>query len=93
MTTDVWQVSCPKCGAAMGAVDKSGVRIERCPACRGIFLDQGELDRVIEAETSFYAQPPQHREHRRRNAYPDSRYDRYSGHQRRRRSFFEELFD
>lgn len=97
MPAEAWQVICPKCGAAMSTVDKCGVHIEQCPACRGIFLDHGELDRVIDAETLFHAQPPHHREYAhqdRRAGYPDSRHDRYSGHHKRRAaSFFAELFD
>jgi uncharacterized protein len=101
MPAEAWQMICPKCGAAMGTVDKCGVHIERCLACQGIFLDHGELDRVIAAETSFHAQPPPYRDHvhqddshGRRAGYPDSRHDRYSGHHKRRgTSFFEELFD
>jgi hypothetical protein len=96
MPAEAWQVICPKCGAAMSTVDKRGVHIEQCPACRGIFLDHGELDRVIAAETSFHAGDHVHQDDSRgrRAGYPDSRHDRYSGHQKRRRtSFFAELFD
>ncbi|MFF0148265.1 TFIIB-type zinc ribbon-containing protein [Amycolatopsis sulphurea] len=50
---------CPKCQHMMQTVDKAGVHIERCEGCRGIFLDHGELERIVGAENSFYGhQPP-----------------------------------
>ncbi|MEV4596305.1 zf-TFIIB domain-containing protein [Amycolatopsis sp. NPDC049253] len=53
-------VICPKCQNRMRTVDKNGIRIEQCEACRGIFLDHGELEQIVGAESSYYgaAQPP-----------------------------------
>lgn len=44
----------------MKTVDKSGIHIEQCEGCRGIFLDRGELEQVVGAENAYYAQaaPP-----------------------------------
>jgi Zn-finger nucleic acid-binding protein len=81
---------CPKCGSAMRAMDKDGVHIDQCQTCRGIFLDQGELERITSAENSYYEQsPPPYRVH----ADHDVRRHRYvGGGKRRKRSFLEELF-
>ncbi|MEV8612449.1 zf-TFIIB domain-containing protein [Amycolatopsis sp. NPDC051373] len=51
---------CPKCQNRMRTVDKNGIHIEQCEACRGIFLDHGELEQIAGAESSYYgvAQPP-----------------------------------
>lgn len=39
---------CPKChDQIMVIVERSGVEIEYCPGCRGVFLDRGELDKII----------------------------------------------
>ena len=43
-------MTCPKCGGSMAELDRSGVRIDACRNCRGVFLDRGELDKVIERE-------------------------------------------
>lgn len=43
---------CPKCGAPMRLIERSGVHIDQCPECRGIFLDRGELDRLLDLETA-----------------------------------------
>ena len=56
---------CPKCQNVMKTVDKGGVHIEQCEGCRGVFLDHGELERIVEAENAYYgaaaAAPPPYR--------------------------------
>lgn len=52
------QMKCPKCGAAMRTHRRNAVTIEQCTACHGIFLDRGELERLISAESSFLAADP-----------------------------------
>ncbi|WP_375336734.1 zf-TFIIB domain-containing protein [Amycolatopsis sp. SID8362] len=52
---------CPKCQNQMRTVDKNGIHIDQCDGCRGIFLDRGELEAIVGAESSFYGrQPPQY---------------------------------
>ena len=46
-----WMV-CPKCGGSMHEIDKSGIKIDECTACGGIYFDRGELDLLIEAKES-----------------------------------------
>jgi Zn-finger nucleic acid-binding protein len=46
---------CPKCDAPMRMYERNGVHVDRCTDCGGIFLDRGELDRLITAESSYYA--------------------------------------
>ncbi len=43
-------LTCPKCRGVMRTYTRSGLVIELCEDCRGIFLDKGELERLIEAE-------------------------------------------
>ena len=45
-------LTCLKCGGAMRTYERSGVLIDQCTECRGIFLDRGELDRIVDAESS-----------------------------------------
>ncbi len=42
----------------MRTVAKNGVHIDQCDGCRGIFLDRGELEAIVGAESSFYGQQP-----------------------------------
>jgi hypothetical protein len=41
---------CPKCQGAMRTYVRGGIVVELCEDCRGIFLDKGELERLIDAE-------------------------------------------
>ena len=43
-------MTCPSCGGELVELDRSDVRIDACRNCRGVWLDRGELDRIIERE-------------------------------------------
>jgi uncharacterized protein len=49
----VTELTCPKCQAPMRTHQRNGVTIEQCTKCHGIFLDRGELEQLIGAESSF----------------------------------------
>src|SRR3954454_12523211 len=44
------ELTCPKCHGTMRTYERNGVHVDQCADCRGIFLDRGELDRLIDAE-------------------------------------------
>ncbi|KAB1900526.1 zf-TFIIB domain-containing protein, partial [Micromonospora sp. AMSO1212t] len=50
------QMTCPKCRGEMRQYERSGVVIDQCGECRGIFLDRGELEKLFEAEASWNRQ-------------------------------------
>jgi uncharacterized protein len=41
-------MSCPVCRVPLAMSDRSGIEIDYCPQCRGVWLDRGELDKIIE---------------------------------------------
>ena len=41
-------MNCPVCSVALTMSDRQGVEIDYCPKCRGVWLDRGELDKIIE---------------------------------------------
>jgi uncharacterized protein len=43
-------MQCPSCSGELLELDRSGVRIDACRNCRGVWLDRGELDRILERE-------------------------------------------
>ncbi|GHJ49714.1 hypothetical protein Cs7R123_70560 [Catellatospora sp. TT07R-123] len=58
-------MTCPKCHAPMRQYERNGVTLDQCTECRGIFLDRGELERLVDAENAWHgaraqqhAQPP-----------------------------------
>ena len=89
---------CPKCQGAMRAYERKGVTIDQCQECRGVFLDRGELDLLIDAEEQRYAAPPEpyrddDRSYRRGDDDHDDRRGSKHGGKRRRGGFLGELFD
>jgi Zn-finger nucleic acid-binding protein len=83
----------------MRQYERSGVHVDQCTECRGIFLDRGELERLVDAETAFHTpgpapapsyQPQPHQP----QAYQQQPYHQQQyRHHKKRKSFFEELFD
>ncbi len=89
-------MACPLDGTTLVMSERSGIEIDYCPTCRGVWLDRGELDKIIErsaqiapvapqpARADPYAQRQHPGSHHGSSPYPD---------RRRKKSFFEELFD
>ena len=50
-------LTCPKCGGVMRTHARNGVEIEQCHDCRGLFLDVGEFERLMAAESSLLGAP------------------------------------
>ncbi len=43
---------CPNDNAAMQTLERGGVQFDMCPSCRGVWLDRGELEKLMEAATA-----------------------------------------
>ena len=41
---------CPNCGEILQVRERSGVEVDVCPVCRGVWLDRGELDKLIDRD-------------------------------------------
>jgi Zn-finger nucleic acid-binding protein len=58
---------CPKCQGTMRTYERNGVHVDQCADCRGIFLDRGELERLIDGENAWHggsaARPTRQQEH------------------------------
>ena len=80
-------MNCPTCNVTLLLTDRQGIEIDYCPQCRGVWLDRGELDKIIERS----AEPKWHR------FTDDDDQDRVrqgSGpYKKRKKSFLGELFD
>ena len=57
-------MKCPNCNVNLVMSDRSGIEIDYCPECRGVWLDRGELDKIIErsAPNVQNTQPDRNRE-------------------------------
>ena len=95
------ELTCPKCQGAMRTYERNGVTLDQCSECRGIFLDRGELERLVDAENAWHQtappQPPQpsYQEPSRGQAGHGEHGGGYGGHpkKKKRRSFLEEMFE
>jgi Zn-finger nucleic acid-binding protein len=75
--------------------DRQGVEIDYCPQCRGVWLDRGELDKIIERAQPDVRSPSPSPDYRR-DEYrrdDDDRYKRHYGYRKKREGFLAELFD
>ena len=95
-------MKCPVCSNELRMTERQGVEIDYCAQCRGVWLDRGELDKIIErsstemapAEREDYRTSPRRDdpsgyrspEHRHDPRYHDPRY-------KKKKSFLGELFD
>jgi Zn-finger nucleic acid-binding protein len=56
-------MTCPHCAVPLVMSERQGVEIDYCPQCRGVWLDRGELDKILERASADMAppapQPPQ----------------------------------
>lgn len=100
MTNPAVGMPCPVCKVPLVMSDRQGVEIDYCPQCRGVWLDRGELDKILERSARDHAAPtppqaappaPGYRgDIGHGYGYDDDR--KYYKH-KRRKSFLEELFD
>lgn len=90
-------MKCPIDDSTLQMTDRQGIEIDYCPKCRGVWLDRGELDKIIEKvekETGLNTAPPP-------NQMPPAQYPPQAGYQGghgygkhgRRKGLFGELFD
>lgn len=98
-------MKCPNCNATLVMTERKGVEIDYCPECRGIWLDKGELDKIIEksaaAEKETYDQYEKKNKQRRNDNDDDDDDDDNGGFFNRNRGnnrdreggFLSNLFD
>ncbi len=92
-------MSCPVCAVPLAMSDRQGIEIDYCPQCRGVWLDRGELDKIIERSEAPAPQSAPQSSPQQRYAQPS--YEQpYNdkGHQgyykqKKRKSWLEDIFD
>ena len=86
---------CPTCRVDLVMSERQGIEIDYCPQCRGVWLDRGELDKIIERSAGDDSARPlsgvrlgisDDRGHGGKHSYE-------RGHKGRRKGFLSELFD
>ncbi|EGK8010663.1 hypothetical protein IO400_001480 [Campylobacter lari] len=84
-------MNCPVCAnTALLMSERNGVEIDYCPKCRGVWLDRGELDKIIERSTS--QNTPQ--QSQQQNYNQQANYHHNNGYKyKKKESWLGELFD
>ncbi|MFZ4440614.1 MAG: zf-TFIIB domain-containing protein [Syntrophales bacterium] len=100
-------MNCPTCNVTLQISERQGIEIDYCPQCRGIWLDRGELDKIIERaalempsrqmpspsrETPSRPYPERHDDHK--GGHYNQHHDEHSGDRyHKKKSFLSDLFD
>jgi len=84
-------MQCPVDGTTLVMSDRQGVEIDYCPQCRGVWLDRGELDKIIERSVPSEPAP----QAQRYDDDYDQGPDRSSSYRKKKRmgSFLDDIFD
>ncbi|HEX8322888.1 MAG TPA: zf-TFIIB domain-containing protein [Tepidisphaeraceae bacterium] len=94
-------MKCPVCPQSTLTIsERQGIEIDYCPTCRGVWLDRGELDKIIE-RADTYREPARTAEMpppvQQRPMKPDDSHYGYQHHpnqtHHKKRGFWHELFD
>lgn len=91
-------MQCPTDSSTLVMSERSGIEIDYCPQCRGVWLDRGELDKIIERGAAMAGpQPnaqPHYEEPRREHHYDERGYDKhYPRKKKKKEHWLSELFD
>ena len=90
-------MKCPIDDSVLQMTDRNGIEIDYCPQCRGVWLDRGELDKIIDRSVGGAPAPtlspaPAPQQHQQQQ-YPAQQYDKGYYKKKRKESFLGELFD
>lgn len=88
-------MKCPTDGSVLTMSERSGIEIDYCPQCRGVWLDRGELDKIIDRAGPGGSAPTT------APAHHDDRFDRdrpghearHTSRRRKKENWLAELFD
>ena len=96
-------MQCPTDGTTLTMSERSGIEIDYCPQCRGVWLDRGELDKIIERsmtqQAPAAAPPPQPQQQGGYERERDQRHDQYQQRyqqpyrKKKKESWLSEIFD
>ena len=87
-------MKCPNCNETLSMTERQGVEIDYCPNCRGVWLDRGELDKIIEKSSAPGAQNQVSNQNTYQKDHRDHHSDDYKYQRKHKKdSFLGDLFD
>ncbi|MGH6621351.1 MAG: zf-TFIIB domain-containing protein [Alphaproteobacteria bacterium] len=85
-------MKCPNDSTDLVMSERQGIEIDYCPKCRGVWLDRGELDKIIERNAASEAAAPSPRQPQYRGDDDDRHHEKHP-RRHKRKSLLGELFD
>jgi uncharacterized protein len=91
-------MKCPHCGEILLITERQGIEIDYCPKCRGVWLDKGELDKIIEktesSESKHYDNDRKEKDYDDNEDFDGHRhFDKNNPARKKRGGFLSNLFD
>ncbi len=89
-------MKCPVCKDINLVIsERQGIEIDYCPSCRGVWLDRGELDKIIDKSVSFNTQNTYNQNYSKPNYNNESHHKSYqnSHPKKKKEGFLSDLFD
>lgn len=87
-------MKCPNCKeVSLVMSDRQGVEIDYCPECRGVWLDRGELDKIIERSNLENNRPSPGDQYRKDDRHSEKKYDHDNYHHKKRGGWLSDIFD
>lgn len=87
-------MKCPTCKEVnLVMSERQGVEIDYCPECRGVWLDRGELDKIIEKSQLESSRPQGSQDYKKDDRYEQKKYDNDRPFHKKKGSWLSDLFD
>lgn len=91
-------MKCPNCDGTLLISEKQGIEIDYCPNCRGIWLDKGELEKIMERTSEHYSHRENYeRDYKKYNYGSEEGYKKqhhpHHPHPHKKKSFLSDFFD
>ena len=87
------ELLCPHDGTTLRRLERSGVHVDACPSCRGVWLDRGELDKIVERERADLDDFEREIRGSQERGRPGGGYEQKPYKKKKRSSFLEEFLD
>ncbi len=86
-------MKCPSCNETLLMSEKRGVEIDYCPNCRGIWLDRGELEKIMDQSADHYAKKENYEKDYQQYGYNEYNKGHHQKQPYKKKSFLNDLFD
>jgi len=86
-------MKCPSCNETLLMSEKRGVEIDYCPNCRGIWLDRGELEKIMDSSADHYSKKENYERDSRDYGHQQPRHDHDKRYPHKKKSFLNDFFD